>query len=173
MSTEELPIRVRPAVEGDIAFIFSSWLKSYRSALQVKQIINTVFFAEHHKVIEGILKTSTTYVICDAADPVNIFGYICAEEIDGVFVLHYIYVKHTYRNLGLGKLLLNQFNHETGSAGMCTHLTKIGEKLAEKYGFVFSPYLAVTSEYEKKRKESVEKRLKQEMEEANEKHTKV
>ena len=167
MNIEDLPIKVRPAVEGDVPFIFSSWLKSYRASLFAKQVSNTVFFSEHHKVIEGILKTSTTLVLCSADDVTNIYGYICAEKIDGIFVLHYAYIKHPYRTLGLAKFLLNQFNHETGSAAMASHMTRIGADLAPKYGFVYSPYLALTPEYETMRKKSLEKSKKIDLEEAN------
>jgi hypothetical protein len=167
VSIKDLPIRVRPAVEGDVPFIFSSWLKSYRASLFAKQIGNTVFFSEHHKVIEGILETSTVLVLCDAEDVTNIYGYICAEKIDGIFVLHYVYIKHPYRTFGLAKFLLNQFNHETGSAAMTSHMTRIGGDLAPKYGFVYSPYLALTPEYETMRKKSLEKSKKKDLEEAN------
>lgn len=164
MSLEELPIRIRPATEGDVSLLFSSWLKSYRSSLFAKQISNTVYYAEQHKVIEGLLKTSTVLIICEDTDPTNIYGWICAELIDGIFVLHYVYVKHPYRKLGLAKFLLNQFNHETGAASMASHMTRIGEQLAPKFGVVYSPYLALTSEYEAKRKKTVEKMDKEDVE---------
>ena len=164
----EMPFRIRPAVEGDVAFIFSSWLKSYRTSLNVKQVNNTVFFSEHHKVVEGLLKTANTYVICPAKDPASICGYICAEQVDGIFVLHYIYVKHTFRTLGIGKLLLNKFDHDPDMAGVCTHMTRIGEKLSDKYGFLYNPYVALTPEYEQKRKQSLEAHVNREAEAARE-----
>jgi L-amino acid N-acyltransferase YncA len=157
---EKLPIRIRPAADMDVSFIFSSWLKSYRATAFTRNITNTVYYTEHHKVIEDILKTSTVYVACNEKEPEDIYGYVVAEKIDNIFVLHYIYVKHTYRMFGLGKLLLQQFEHESGQAGICTHMTRLAERLAAKYNLIYSPYLALTKEYRKKAEANIPEAIK-------------
>lgn len=150
METKNLPIRIRRATDGDVSFIFSSWLKSYRTALVNKNIPSEVYFTEHHKVIEDLLKTCEVLIACNEKDATDIYGYICAERVDGIFVVHYIYVKHTYRVLGVARMLINQFEHEIGVAAIYTHHTRIAERLAPKHGFVYSPYVAMTAEYRKK-----------------------
>lgn len=147
MDKQTLPTKLRLADKEDVGFIFNSWLKSYRNSLFAKPISNTVFFAEHHKVIEKLAKTSQILVACNKEDPAQIYGYACAERVDGVFVLHYIYVKQHFRRFGIGKLLLNSFDHNfEEEAAVYTHHTKIAEKLAAKYSLVYHPYLLINVE---------------------------
>lgn len=141
------PVRVRPATEADINFIFSSWLKSYRDSFFAATISTTVYYAEHHKVVERLLKSCEVYVACSDADTSELYGFVCGERVDGILVIHYAYVKHHFRWLGIGRKLFEQFNHDGTSAGLYTHLTKSSRPLASKFGFVHSPYIALTSEY--------------------------
>lgn len=142
------PVRLRPATQEDVPFIFNAWLKSYRTSSFARDITKTIFFNEHHKVIEKLLKTNQTIIACSDSDPTQIYGFICAGRVDGIFALHYIYVKHTYRNLGLGKALLNAFDHEPGLAAIHTHMTRSAERLAPKYNMLYHPYVLMLSEQE-------------------------
>ena len=143
---KKLPIRIRKANQEDVNFIFNSWLKSFRGSRFAQDMSNTIYFNEHHKVLERLAKTSEIIIACADKDPEQIFGYICVEKIEGVFVLHYIYVKHTYRGMGIAKLLLSAFEREPDTTGCYTHHTRIAEKLAGKYDLVYHPYLLSYSE---------------------------
>lgn len=149
MSDKSLPIRLRAATQEDVPFIFNSWLKSYRQSLFARNITSTVYFSEHHKVLENLLRNSTVAIACDQNDPSTVYGYICAGKIDGVFVLHYVYVKHSFRNLGVGKTLLNAFDHDVNTAAVYTHHTRMAEKLAAKYNLMYHPYLLCQCEESK------------------------
>ena len=85
-------VRLRPIIEDDTAFIFNSWLKSYRFSHFGEKITNTIYFAEHHKVIERLIDNSKVLVACNPEEPSQVYGYIIGEEVDGIFVLHFIYV---------------------------------------------------------------------------------
>jgi GNAT superfamily N-acetyltransferase len=143
------PVRIRKATEADVAFIFSSWLKSMRNSGYSYGVPNVTFYAEHHKVLERLLKSCEVYVACDEANVADIYGYICAERVDGFFVMHFAYVKHTYRRLGIGTMLLNAFQHDASTAALYTHMTKIGRLLEAKYNLVYNPYIALTPDYRK------------------------
>jgi ribosomal protein S18 acetylase RimI-like enzyme len=134
-------VRLRQADQNDVPFIFNSWLKSYRDSSTAKLVSNTVFFSEHHKLIERIVKHNPVILAVNDADPTQIYGYICAGVTEGIFTLHYIYVKHNFRNLGIGKALLNAFEHDLATAGIYTHHTKIADKIASKYNFLYHPYV--------------------------------
>lgn len=134
-------IQFRPANEEDISFIFNSWLKSFRNSYFCKGIVNTIYFTEQHKVIEGILRTSTAIVACNPEDPSQLYGWVCAEKIDGVFCLHYLYVKHSFRSLGLARLLINTFDHDASQAGIYTHATRASEDLGRKFNLIYHPYV--------------------------------
>lgn len=144
-----LPVIVRPAIPADVSFLFSSWLKSFRDSRFAASITTTIFYTEHHKVVERLLKTCEVYVACNPKDQTELYGYICGEKVDGILVVHYCYVKHTYRQLGLGKNLLNKFAHNPAQASIYTHNSKMGERLAARYNFIYSPYLALTPNYRK------------------------
>lgn len=137
----KLQIRLRTANEEDIPFIFNSWLKSFRNSNFAKSITSTVYFTEHHKVIRKILETNQVIIACNEEDPGQIYGWICAGKTDGIFTLNYIYVKQPFRNFGIGKQLLNAFEHDPAFAAIYTHQTNFGAKVAPKYNFVYHPYV--------------------------------
>ena len=142
---ENKSIRLRPMVEDDLAFIFNSWLKSYRFSHFGEKITNTIYFSDHHKVVENLIGTSKVVVACNQDDPTQVYGYIVGGKLDGISVLHFIYVKHTFRNMGVGKTLLDAMGHDKEKAGVYTHHTRMADKLAAKYNFVYHPYLMFES----------------------------
>lgn len=146
MTTENLLLTIRHANDTDVAFIFSSWLKSFRdSGFLVRAVPNTIYFTNHHKILQNLIKRSTVFVACDPKDSSNIYGYVVAETISGSFVLHFIYVKQSFRKLGVGKALFNSFPHD-GNASCCSHLTKMGEKFLLKYNMIYHPYTMLLDE---------------------------
>lgn len=151
------PIRVRKALETDINFIFSSWLESFRKSRFAQDMHNTIYFTEHHKIIENLLKTCDVWIACSDVDPSQIFGFLCCEVIDGQFVLHYAYVKHDFRMLGIGSMMLSATAHNPEVAGFYTHHTLAAMKLAAKYRLLYSPYLSMSCEYRKPLPEKTDK----------------
>jgi GNAT superfamily N-acetyltransferase len=140
-----LPIRLRAATANDVSFIFNSWLKSYRNSLATKLIANEVYFNEHHKIIERLVKSCKVIVACSDKDPNQLYGYIVAGEQEGCFVLHYIYIKHSFRNMGIAKLLLNSFSHDPAIAAVYTHHTRVCDKLAPRFNLIYHPYLLINN----------------------------
>lgn len=141
MSRDKPPVRLRKATQEDVGFIFNSWLKSYKYSLFAKGITNTIYFSEHHKIVENLLKQNETIIACNDNDPSQIFGFINAGRVDGILAINYMYVKQPFRNLGIGKTLLNSFEHDASTAAIYTHHTRMSEKLAAKYNLVYHPYL--------------------------------
>ena len=134
-------VRLRPLIEDDLPFLFNSWLKSYRVSHFADKITNTIYFEDHHKLIRRILQDSKVLIACNPSDPSQLYGYVVAGEEDGILVVHYLYVKHTFRNMGIGKTLLDATGHSTDKAGVYTHHTRMADKLASKQNFVYHPYL--------------------------------
>jgi hypothetical protein len=149
---EKLPVQVRLANDEDINFIFSSWLKSFKTSNLSYNVVNTIYYTEQHKTIEKILKSSTVLVACNSDDPTQVYAWACGERIDGIFCLHYVYTKHNFRSMGFGKLLLNGFDHDFKTAGICSHYTKIAERLAPKYNLLYHPYVLFSTFSEQKEK---------------------
>jgi hypothetical protein len=139
---EQLPIKLRAALEADAAFIFNSWLRSYRFGDLAKNCDNAVYFSEHHKLIEGLLKRCKTVIACASDNPADIYGYICYEQVEGILVMHYCYVKHSFRNMGIARELMVEAGHDRNqSAALFTHFTEPCRKLQAKLNLVYHPYI--------------------------------
>ena len=110
--------RLRPLIDEDHAFLFNSFLKSYRFSPFAEKITNTIYFEDHHKLIERIIENSKVLVACNPSDPSQLYGYILAGEEEGVLVIHFLYVKHTFRNMGIGKTLLDAVGHLSDNAAV-------------------------------------------------------
>lgn len=145
MSNEKLlksQVQIRAATEGDLGFIFNSWLKSYKNSAYSKFITNPVYYDMHHKVIESILKRSKVYVAVSVSDPTRIFGYVCTELSAGTQVIHYAYVKETFRKMGILTMLLEEL--KLPDAFFYSHSTMLGTTVCGrlKQKTVYNPYLA-------------------------------
>lgn len=143
MSKSTPPVRLRAATAEDVPFIFNSWLKSFKYSLWCRNIPSSIYFAEHHKLIERLLKECNVVVACNTEDSSQIFGFLCGQHVENIFCLHYIYVKHSFRNLGIAKAMLNSFSHDPSTASVYTHHTRVAEKVAPKYNMVYHPYLLI------------------------------
>ena len=137
----KIAIRIRPAQAEDVNFIFNSWLKSFRNGLICKDVENTIYFNEHHKLIEKLVKRGTTRVACVADDPANIVGWACYEKIAGILAFHFAYTKHIYRGLGVLRQIMLELNQNHNLASLYTHQTSLGKKLSHKYNMIYHPYI--------------------------------
>ena len=137
------PIRLRKANQEDVNFIFNAWLKSYKFSYFARNITNTIFFAEHHKIIERLLKSYDTIVACNDSDPTQIYGFINAGSTEGIFTLNYVYVKQAFRGLGIAKVLFNAFDPDITTASIYTHHARIADRLSAKYNLVYHPYVMI------------------------------
>jgi ribosomal protein S18 acetylase RimI-like enzyme len=131
---------IRQAIEADVPFIFNSWLKSYRS--MARTVSNPVYFEFHHKAIEALLQRSEVLVAVNPADANELYGYIVYEVVQDVPVIHYAYVKQSFRGLGIATALAAKL--QVSGGGFYSHETRAGiEVLAHKgLKFVYNPYLA-------------------------------
>jgi len=136
----ETVVTIRQPKPDDISFLFSSWLKSYRNSPWAKPMHNNVYFDYHHALIQDLLNHSEVYIACSKKNGSDIYGYAVGQWINDVFTLHYVYVKHAYRRLGIGKLLMACFNRGE-FAGCYTHHTHMASKLADKFALLYNPYL--------------------------------
>lgn len=98
----------RPAKPEDQAFLYNSWLKAYRNSKITREWPNDVYYPAQTEAITKILFTAGTILACSAEDPNQIFGYIVSQKIEGTQVVHFLYVKHLYRRLGIAKALLKR-----------------------------------------------------------------
>ncbi len=108
MSNNE--IAYRNASGDDISFIFDSWLRSWRKSPWAGCIPNNLYFPLTRSTIEQLVARGAEFkVACLAADPDKILGWVCYElsqDTTPRTVVHYVYTKDPYLNLGIGPALV-------------------------------------------------------------------
>lgn len=137
-------VLLRAATQMDVEFIFSSWLKSYRNTPQSSLLTNPTYFTEQHRLIEKLLRVSQVLVASSSEDSSQILGWACASDVENCFCLHYVYVKHTFRKLGIARMLINAFK-EANSPGVYTHHTKVMPFIAPKFNLLYHPYILINN----------------------------
>lgn len=149
----------RPANERDIPFVLSSWLKSYRQSEFAQPMPNEIYYDNHTQIIKNILSKAYTIMICDPDDDNHIYGFICAENTNKQ-ILHYMYVKYTYRNFKICENALMTFFPDFKKENLyLTHIDKtylrkkedttdyyrssFFLKKKDDYKLIYNPYLLV------------------------------
>lgn len=111
--------------EKDVPFIMATWLRNYKnSSYFAKRISNSVYFNWHHKLLEALLKRESAEVIVahPPGEPDVILGYMVTEMVGGEQVIHYVYVKQVFRNMGIAKGMLEHSGVEL-SGSFFSHWT--------------------------------------------------
>lgn len=100
---------IRPIEAMDLTFVFSSWLKSYRGSMAVRGIGNNIYYKRNTHNIEQILErcTKNCMVATEMDDLTHILAYVVFENN----VLHWVYVKHAFRKMGIATFLVNIFKN--------------------------------------------------------------
>lgn len=127
---------IRKATKDDLAFIYSTWLRSFRySSDFAKDITNDVYYEMHHQVIDRILaRGATVLVAVEREHPEVLFGYLVGEGP----VAHFAYVKKPFRMLCIGTALLKAYPNPIK---FISHLTKDGKKFLEVHKEIrYNPY---------------------------------
>lgn len=142
-------LEYRVATNADLPFIWNSWLKSYRDNNgQAKAVGSETYFAEHRKLIGELTARSAILIACAPDFPDQIYGYVVFEAFNGpALVLHYVYVKRTYRRFGIASALVAKarevVQHRDDLPVGATHVTRLWhDHLRDRWGMWFNPYLA-------------------------------
>lgn len=138
----DLPITLRLLDESDESeknFVLSSWLRSYTSSKWAESMPRDTFMRGHHRVVSALLDKHHTWVA--EVTPGELAGWTCT----GKYVLHYVYVKSTYRRMGVGRTLLNApsaSGTEVPGRDVATHWTYAATACPLFKGMAFNPYEA-------------------------------
>jgi GNAT superfamily N-acetyltransferase len=123
-------VDLRGPLPEDANFILSSWLKSHRDVGDVSAMTNPVYFGGYRDECVEKLKRADVTIACSPRDPDCIYGWVCSAP-GGV---HYIYVKHAYRQRGIAKILA------PGGTRWVSTMGRQHRDWARKYGFEYDPY---------------------------------
>lgn len=134
-------VEVRLAYLDDIPFIFATWLKSYRYASTfARKISNDIYYKRHHMVIDLILKREGSVVLVahPKGEPNVILGYMVAENQGGEDVIHYTYIKKSFRQMGIAGKLWDKLDKT--KKYLFTHYTVDSDWLVKKFNLTYDPY---------------------------------
>lgn len=102
-----MPTVIRPMQPSDNNLIYNSWLKSYGESSDVSGEKKNLYYLRQKKLIDSILSRASVLIICNPEDEDQVYGYLVYEYLADNFILHWAYVKYTYRHLRLFKGLLD------------------------------------------------------------------
>lgn len=91
---------------SDEAFVYSTWMKSYRESGWGRAIPAPIYNIEQRKRIDKLLLREDSWMLIasNRETPEQIFGWMVGE---GNNKIHYLYVKHSYRGEGIGHKLVS------------------------------------------------------------------
>ncbi len=128
-------IMLRELEKDDESFIYSSWLRSYRSSPISTHMINDIYFDNHKKIIEELLSKANVIIACNPEDPSQIYGFICYEDT----TVHYLYVKYPFRKMGLGRYLFDSVCSDATLTIITHYNSNVKSKLNDS--LIYNPYL--------------------------------
>lgn len=123
---------VRPAVEGDTAFLFDSFLRAYRESDYTRGLTNTQFLGIYKAQWSAVLDTFSVLVAHARDDADEIAGYVAHRDRCVAFV----YVKKTpWRKLGVSRVLMSAAGLEPGAPIYALFPTRVGLAWANALGY--------------------------------------
>jgi L-amino acid N-acyltransferase YncA len=97
---------IGPIQPDELNLVFNSWCKSYRDAnADTRDTPTNLYYRGQRDVIDSILLRFPVILVA-RADGVAL-GWICGESLASGPVVHYCYVKSTYRRQGIALSLLS------------------------------------------------------------------
>lgn len=142
-STTTLPIDIIRATQNDVHLIRDSWLKSYRSSVWVSGIPSEIYYPVHGNKVDALLSQSQVLIARYQKDPDQVYGWIAGRQYLEHLIVHYCYVKSTFRKLGIGRQLLNKLIHYAPlyEKIIATHRTWSHAWLDSQLSIEYNPYL--------------------------------
>lgn len=128
-------LSTRNMMFDDERFVASSWFESYWKLHASKSKLAFLDYkAGQDARIRKLMTRGVVKVVYATKIPDEIIAYGVFEP--DINAAHWVYVKSAYRHEGIATALLkNKYKWYTHASG------KAGDKLAEKLGLVFNPYL--------------------------------
>lgn len=130
-------LALRKGEEGDKNFILATMLRSlYYGGSVFSDVPKDVFMGLYHKILQQLLDRPDTEinVACLKDAPEVILGYSIVRRITEMPILDFVYVKKSFRKVGIGKSLVPETPYSV------THLTALGKTLKPK-DCPYNPFL--------------------------------
>ena len=109
-------LRIRGYHPDDYAFILDAWVKNHKEHSRTSP---SLYFEEQKKLIDSLLASEDTRVLCSDEDETTLHGFVCSHKFE---YLHYVYIPFKLRRSGFARLLIKAaFNGRYPAHIVCTH----------------------------------------------------
>ncbi len=133
-------IELRPANADDMNFVYSSWLSSVATG-EKRRTPKEIVYKNHREIMARALNKSYVLIACMHDHKDQILGWLCYEDT----VLHYVYVKQTFRKHGVASMLVNHLNLDEPYT--VTHWSWRLWDISKTHKLVYNPYLLMPTEH--------------------------
>jgi hypothetical protein len=134
----------RKAIESDVPFILSAWLKSYHHA-RPGGVESKHYYAGHHEIVVRVLGNSDSVIACPHDNEGLIVGFCVSSKRT---IAHYLYLKNSFRDKYLpGANIAHRLLRECVDVDdmiVVSHRTDAGMNFLSKHAIqsVYNPYAA-------------------------------
>lgn len=144
----KIPVLIRSLNLDDKNLIYNAWLNGFSDSYFAFGIPKQIYFEVHAAIITGLLQSAKVLVACNPDDDSHIFGFLVyyPSYSQRKFVVHYVYVKSSYKRLGVATALKIAMQSQEDLAEapiVATHMTSEGRFL-KKWGVIYNPYILFT-----------------------------
>lgn len=144
-----------PEDSEDFGYILKTLTQSLHKQPHLKAIPNTIFFPQETQILKSILRQGAQVLVASIKGyPDDLMGYLIYDKrFSDCNVLHWMFVKGSYRRMGLASLLLEAALPETQyplmiTQGKCFSVSNNSsylsdfERIQQRYPkAIFNPFL--------------------------------
>ena len=136
MTKKEL-ITIRPYLPADLGFIISTWVNGSYYGNDYFKAMDRAAFRDNYKayITKILLRPGVIIAVsCLRENQDVILGYSVTEERENKNIVHWVYVKNDWRQIGIAKSILPK------KIDIITSLTKIAKRIKKKE-IIFNPFI--------------------------------
>ena len=118
-------ILLRAPCDQDGSFIIDSMVREVRDHYPNTHMDKSLFYKEYKEIVKTLISKSLIVIAANPEDPDQIFGYLIFEKIEDIPIIHFLYVKLTFRENGIAtQLLKSVFENFGKEKTLITHLPR-------------------------------------------------
>jgi ribosomal protein S18 acetylase RimI-like enzyme len=143
---------LRDAQPDDLAFCIHAWAQESEQAPAATGVPHQVFAPYQRRLIARVLQGASTTIACSPEASDHAYGFVASgPDYRGHPVVHWVYVKSTFRDMGLGRALL-EHALQGRIGGWVTFasqrsLSRRAESSLRRYGLTYNPFLLIPSSH--------------------------
>lgn len=113
---------IRQALPSDMEFLLKTTMRELR-AFEPRSMPDRIWYQEMQGVVFALTRKCHARVVCDAASPDTICGFVFGEVYPEAktTVVHFAYMRPAFRRLGLMRAALEDLGWKRGHEIVATH----------------------------------------------------